>query len=241
METGKVLILKTVNAQGLSHGGFAWPEIGGEVVAPDWDSTPICGGGLHGALWGEGDGELFDFSSDAIWLVFEADEYVNLGGKVKAPRGIVRARGDRESVTAWLAKKRPDASIIGGTSTAGNHGTSTAGDGGTSSAGYRGTATAGAGGTAAAGNEGTAAAGYRGTATAGDGGTAAAGDRGTAAAGDGGTSTAGDGGIILIKYYDYAASRKRICVGYVGEDGIKANTPYRCEGGKLIPVNKESE
>ena len=69
----------------------------------------------------------------------------------------------------------------------------------------------------AAGNRGTATAGYRGTATAGNGGTATAGDWGTA--------TAGHRGTIIISRWD--GQRTRVAIGYVGEDGIKPNTPYR--------------
>ena len=46
-----------------------------------------------------------------------------------------------------------------------------------------------------------------------------------------GTASAGDGGIIQIKWWDGA--RYRIAVAYVGEDGIKPNTPYRVENGKF--------
>ncbi len=122
-----------------------------------------------------------------------------------------------------------------GTATAGYRGTATAGDSGTATAGDFGTATAGALGTATAGDSGTATAGYRGTATAGDFGTATAGDSGTATAGDSGTATAGGRGSIVIEWYDAEADRYRRTVGYVGEDGIEANVPYRCNtGGKLV-------
>ena len=84
--------------------------------------------------------------------------------------------------------------------------------------------TAGYGGTATAGNSGTATAGNRGTATAGY--------WGTATAGYGGTATAGKMGIISIRHWN--GKRYRLIVGYVGEDGIEANTPYRVEGGKLV-------
>ena len=55
-------ILKTVKADGSAYGGFVWPlETGAIVVAPDWDSTPVCGGGLHGLLNGCGDGALLNW------------------------------------------------------------------------------------------------------------------------------------------------------------------------------------
>ncbi|HGM5647945.1 TPA: hypothetical protein ACKPY2_000546 [Pseudomonas aeruginosa] len=114
-----------------------------------------------------------------------------------------------------------------GTATAGNRGTATAGDWGTATAGGWGTATAGGWGTATAGNRGTATAGDWGTATAGDWGTATAGNRGTATAGDCGTATAGEKGEIRIRYWDEKAGRYRTVIGYIGEDGLEPNVPYK--------------
>ncbi|EMP7215036.1 hypothetical protein R6U48_29245 [Pseudomonas aeruginosa] len=114
-----------------------------------------------------------------------------------------------------------------GTATAGGWGTATAGDWGTATAGDCGTATAGGWGTATAGNRGTATAGDWGTATAGDWGTATAGNRGTATAGDCGTATAGEKGEIRIRYWDEKAGRYRTVIGYIGEDGLEPNVPYK--------------
>jgi len=84
---------------------------------------------------------------------------------------------------------------------------------------------------------GTATAGDGGTATAGDDGTATAGDGGTATAGDGGTATAGDGGTVLIKWHD--GNRLRIKAGYIGENGMKPNVPYRVDNdGNFVEVAK---
>ena len=80
---------------------------------------------------------------------------------------------------------------------------------------------------AIAGYRGTATAGEGGTATAGEGGTATAGNWGTATAGEGGTATAGEFGIIQIRYF--SNGRWRIKTGYIGEDGLKPNTPYRLD------------
>ncbi len=114
-----------------------------------------------------------------------------------------------------------------GTATAGDEGTATAGNGGTATAGYKGTATAGYKGTATAGDEGTATAGNWGTATAGYKGTATAGDEGTATAGDEGTATAGEKGEIRIRYWDEKADRYRTVIGYIGEDGLEPDVPYK--------------
>jgi hypothetical protein len=115
----------------------------------------------------------------------------------------------------------------GGTSTSGYGGTSTSGDGGTSTSGNGGTSTSGDGGTSTSANRGTSTSGNRGTSTSGDSGTSTSGNRGTSTSGNGGTSTSGDGGTILIKYWDGDRDRYRIKIGYIGEDGLKPNTPYK--------------
>ena len=47
------------------------------------------------------------------------------------------------------------------------------------------------------------------------------------------TATAGDGGIVVLAWHDGA--RKRMTVGYVGENGIEAGVAYRCDdAGKLV-------
>jgi len=248
----KVLVLRTCDAERKSaheyvSGGFQWPE-SGPVEAPDWSDRATCGKGLHGWLWGEGNGNLGNLSEDALWLVLEveASTIVDLNGNVKFPRASVVFCGPRVDAVAYLADRAPAGkAIIGhtvsagdyGTATAGDYGTATAGNGGTATAGDGGTATAGDGGTATAGYGGTATAGTRGTATAGYGGTATAGNGGTATAGTRGTATAGYGGTISIEMWDEAlkAWRKR-CREVGGEDGLKPDTPYRLVDGKFTEV-----
>jgi hypothetical protein len=208
-----------------SRNGLKWKKRG-EVVAPDWSPVKECGQGLHGLLWGEGDGSLLNYEPDARWLVVAVNDnaIVDLGGKVKFPKGEVIHCGDMKSATEYIARHGGGGrAIVGYTATAGDNGTATAGDYGTATAGYNGTATAGyngtatAGdyGTATAGDYGTATAGYNGTATAGDNGTATAagcygtataGDYGTATAGYNGTATAGDYGTAMAGYYGTATA-----------------------------------
>jgi len=256
--TDHVLVLRTCAADMTGHGGFIWPA-SGPVEAPDWDPEPRCGAGLHGLLWGEGDGSLLSRSPDAKWLAVrvKARTIVDLGGKVKFPRGEVVCCGERDEVTRYLlAHGAHGRAVAGGTATAGDRGTATAGYLGTATAGYlgtatagdRGTATAGDRGTATAGDLGTATAGYLGTATAGDRGTATAGDRGTATAGYlgtatagcRGTATAGKGGVIVLRWWDDAASRWRVAVGETRVDqhalGLLApNVPHHVVDGRIVP------
>src|ERR1041384_1805202 len=116
-----VLVLRTCAADLTAYGGFQWPE-SGPVEAPDWSPTAECGHGLHGLLWGEGDGRLLNWAPDARWLVVEVDaaDVVELNGKVKFPRGVVIHCGNRESATAYIASHGGEGrAIVGSTQTAG--------------------------------------------------------------------------------------------------------------------------
>ena len=226
----KALFLRTCNAQMQGYNGFQWPDVGGEVSAPDWNPEPICGYGLHGLLWGIGSEQYLDRSESAKGIVFEADEDSAVwieGNKVKVPKARVVFVGTLNEAARWLDERKPSPDRAGyrgtatagddGTATAGYCGTATAGDDGTATAGYRGTAkagddgtaTAGYCGTATAGDDGTATAGYRGTAKAGDRGTAKAGNYGTATAGNCGTATAGDDGTATAGYRGTATAGYR--------------------------------
>lgn len=144
------------------------------------------------------------------------DEQSNQDGDVKPVRNYCLV-GDHQSALA------------------GDYGTAIAGDSGTACAGMFGIASAGEWGQADAGDCGVAyaltcgraSAGVLGTATAGDYGTASVGDRGTASAGLGGTVCAGEQGEIRLKYMHSRSKRYRTVTGYIGENGLEPNTPYR--------------
>ena len=219
-----------------AHGGFIWPAHG-VVECPDWKPTKACGNGLHGFLRGYGAGGLADWTDKAVWLVVDivARQVVDLGDKIKVPGGRVIFSGDRLEALALMARLgHLDAGHVGGTSTSGCGGTSTSGYRGTSTSGDRGTSTSGDGGTSTSGDRGTSTSGCGGTSTSGYRGTSTSGDGGTSTSGYGGTSTSGDGGIIQIKWWDDKAGRYRLTTGYVGEDGIEANTQYRLAGTKFV-------
>lgn len=239
---------------------FKWPKEG-PASCDDWDPTPRCGGGLHGWLWGKGDIQAWGYTHTDVMLVVEVlkTDIVDLGNKVKFPKGTVVHCGTRESVTQFMKDRGHDGipygqMTVGSGETAevGDYGIAVAGRFGTAIAGEHGTAEAGFGGTAEAGRYGTALAGYLGTAKVGDGGKAIVGMYGTAVAGDygtanaanfgvasaglGGFAQAGEGGRISIEWHD--GGRNRVTVGYVGEDGIEANVRYRIGlAGKLIKVS----
>ncbi len=195
-------VLKQVSPTMTAHGGFVWPE-SGPVSCPDWDPAPRCGGGLHGWLRGEGNGSLADTSPECKWLILRVrkSEIVDLDGKVKFPRAEVLACGPRHEIVAEIRSLCPDASVIFSTVAKCNLQAA--------AAGYHGQASAG--------NYGQASAGYRGQASAGNYGQASAGNYGQASAGNYGQASAGDGGLVVVQWWDSAANRPRVKVGYIGE------------------------
>ena len=220
---GYCFVLRTNDKENKGYGGFLWPRKG-KVECPDWNPEPVCGGGLHGLLNGQGAPGLLSWSADAIWQVVKVleSDIVRIGDdKVKFPRGVVVHTGDRKSATDYLRAKIGPGLLIPGEFV-------TVGDKGQATAGYKGQATAGDYGHATAGNRGTA----------------TAGDYGHATAGDYGQATAGKDGILECRWWfdDNGTYKPRIAVFYEGED-FKAGVKYRfeCEGKvcKLVEVNHE--
>ena len=140
-------LMKSVPSTMRAHGGFEWPCAAGvRVAAPDWDSTPRCGGGLHGALNGAGSGWLFCWDTDAVWIVAaipDDAEVVDLDGKVKVSHCDTVVVGTREDATRWLVERGFPGVIgatlaggIGSTLTGGDRSTLTGGIGSTLTGGY---------------------------------------------------------------------------------------------------------
>ncbi len=295
--------------------GFIWPEeIGSIVVAPDWDPTETCGGGLHGLRPGDNRPGLWATGPDAVWLVCSYDPSTavevlrgGLGGKIKVPSCVVEyvvneSDGASTLVPLWLKERgvtepihhgvmevlsnsnvgdfgfvrtRSRCTVTAGdfgiviaesyaTAKAGDHsiakatvssnatvgssgyaitaykGESVAGGGGFAITGDFGTAKAGCDGVAHATRNGIAIVGEGGTATSGKGGKSIAGNYGTAIAGQGGCAQAGYRGVIQIHWYNYLQNHDRIAIGYVGEDGIEADTLYQLDSqGKFVKTTDE--
>ena len=200
----KSLVLKVVSSDMKSYGGFQWPGVGAAAVADDWDASPTCGGGLHGWLNGVGDATCQSWSNspDAKWLVLSVDTetLVGLGGKVKFPKAEVVHVGDKKSAGDVILATGFIGPVIGATVTGGDNATVTGG--------YGATVTGGDNATVTGGDYATVTGGYGATVTGG----------GNA------TVTGSHGAILLLSFY---SDRKRVVTAYVGENGIKPNTPYR--------------
>ena len=144
MKKETVLVLKSVNADLTSYNGFKWKE-NGIVKCKDFKDTEKCGNGLHGFLWGEGNGSLANWNKDAKWLVLKVDKdsIIDLDGKVKFPSCNVVFCGNRKDATDYIILNGAKGSVIASFVISGYYGTSISGDYGTSTSGYSGTSTSG--------------------------------------------------------------------------------------------------
>ena len=245
-----VLILRGSKNDLTSYGGFQYPE-SGPVEAPDWKLTAECGNGLHGLLWGHGDFGQLPGEKDAKFQIIEVEAslIVELGHKVKFPRGVVVATFNNWwQAFSYIVARRPskatDSIAKGERASAAasgyyGHAAASGESGHAAASGYSGHAAASGefGHAAASGNSGHAAAsGYYGHAAASGefGHAAASGEFGVAVAtGKYGRAKAGPNGCVAVGWWDEKASRPRLAVGYVGEDCIERDVWYIVVDGKL--------
>ena len=225
----KSLVLKVVSADMKSYGGFQWPGVGGIAVAADWDASPVCGGGLHGWLNGVGYLACQSWSDDPMskWLVLSVntDTIVDIDGKVKFPKAEVVHVGDRKSASDVILATGFIGPVIGATVTGGDGATVTGGDGATVTGGDDATVTGGYGATVKGGD--------RATVKGGDGAKVTGGDGATVTGGYGATVKGGCNAVLSLIFYK---GRRMTVIVRVGENGIRANTPY-----KLNDCNKFEE
>ena len=214
VQSATALVLWCCAADMTSRNKFVWPCVGGIAAATDWRDDLKCGGGLHGWLYGAGDYTASDYwrKDDAKWLVLEVEEsgIREFDSKCKFLSALVRFVGGKAAAAAYLVEHEP-----------------------------RAVACDVIGLSAVVGDHENAASGPLGTSTSGNWGTSTSGHGGTSAAGELGTSTSGKGGEIRIRYCDSKAQRYRIAVGYIGENGIKANVAYKLDRDhKFIKVSQ---
>ena len=223
------LMLRTCDSRLRSRNGFQWPLFG-PVEAPDWNPEPVCGGGLHGLLWGRGGAGLLNWNSDAVAQVVEvdADAVVWVGeNKVKVRRGIVIHTGTIASASEYLRSRGADQAyaVCGqvtdaqcavtrgcrGQSTSGPYGQSTSGRYGQSTSGYYGQSTSG----------------YRGQSTSGEEGQSTSGPYGLSACQHGGIVRGGMNAILAIQGSLYGATP---VVGIVDGQTLLPDVWYRANG-----------
>jgi hypothetical protein len=247
------LVLRTCKPDFTSTRDFQLPSgIGAVTIAKDWLPTGECGNGLHVWLYGIGDATCVDYWQipNARWLALEvlSESVIDLEGKCKFPKATIRFIGNKIETADFILANEPRAkkgAVIGACRAVGDFEQVEVGDLGRAIAGYEGVAVAGFNSIAEAGYLGTASAGRLSCAIAGGFGKAVtknnsrsiAGPEGTAITGVGGWAIAGIGGraqagkygqiqIDYIAYSNKGEQRIYTQIGYVGEDGIEADTLY---------------
>jgi len=252
-----VLVLRTCNNDLTSYGGFQWKE-SGIVEAPDFIKNNECGNGLHGFLWGEGDGDLANWMLDAKWLVVKVNKedivYFECNDKVKFPKCKVVFCGNRKDATDYIIQNGAKGKNVIGACVSSGHrgiassayfghstslsfghsisernGTSISEDFGHSTSEDYGTAISGECGTSISGDYGTSISGICGYSISGDYGTSISKNRGTSQTGFYGIATSEEHGILIIHWWDTINLKRKISIAYVGENGIKPNTPYKLD------------
>ena len=259
---GDVLILKRIKPNRKGYGEFIYPSgVGTVITAPDWNSEPKCGGGIHGWPWGFGLGEGVDYDIlNDIWLVLsEKPENVvgelEKGWKCKARAPRIVFEGTFTQVWGLVCAEQSAiitqmASGNGSKLAASGNGSKivASGDGSNLAASGIGSkiAASGNGSNLAASGNGSkiAASGYGSNlaasgndskiAASGNGSKLAASgyDSICATAANGCRAKAGKRGAMALAYWDEKVGWG-FATGKVG-DTIKENTWYEVEGGKLV-------
>ena len=243
MTKSHVHVLRSCTNKLTSKGGFQWPE-SGMVGCKDWNSNPVCGGGLHGWLRGVGNLSASPYTDPANhkWLVVRVLESdivrvtENGGGKVKFPQGKVVFVGNLKEAVEKLATLEDivNLPVIGkvhhtgkhGNSISGDYGHSTSGDYGKSTSGYRGHSTSGDYGQSTSGDYGQSISGsYRGHSTSGDYGQSTSEYRGQSISGDRGQVKAGMEGLLILRAQSLGG-KQLLLSGQIGKDALKPNVFY---------------
>lgn len=208
--------------------GFHWPKPG-QVECPhvdctDWNPDPKSDSGFRGLLWGVGMEHDFIrmWDKDDQWvvvLVDEADLIVYLHNEVRYPRGEVVFCGDRKGATDYiLANGGAGKAVVGAFVSVGDCQMAVSGVSGASTSGF--------GGISVSGDFGAALSEAGGLSMSCGWGVSMSGDFGVTLSGVGGEATAGKNGNIQIWYFD-ETGRRRLAVGYIGENGLEPNVPYK--------------
>ena len=98
---GKILVVRVVDKDHKSFGGFQNPKKVGEIIeAPDWEKSNNCGKGIHGWPWGLSREGKEAQDPTMIWQVCEVldpENVVDLGGKCKWQKLKLIHLGDQSS------------------------------------------------------------------------------------------------------------------------------------------------
>ena len=222
-----VRALRTVTADGTSHGGYRYDLTPGAVnAAPDWNAKPECGGGLHVLVEAQGNWGLLDWSADAKALIVRVrrDEIVHIDAqKAKVPRlRVERVTTLASALCALACDAATITRIVDETLRRAKDGASSGSASRLASSGYGSQlASSGYGSQLASSGD--------------DSRLASSGDDSLILGAYGATAKAGKGGCIALAWKT-KTGKPRVSVGYVGDD-LKPDTWYRVnDRGAFVEV-----
>lgn len=220
---------------------FVWPsKIGSVVTAPDWNSEPKRGHGLHGLRPGDNDPGVWMYRGNYLALEVNENEIVPLDGNCKFPKCVVSYVTDnRLSLHQWLNLNKHFGPWFYGCTIVENEQTAFTGSYGQSISGSGGKSASGKHGTSVSGDKGISLSKMCGNSISGKEGISVSGPYGTSTSGMCGLAAAGNRGTICIAYCKTSSSKRasRILTGYVGENGIKPDTLYAVVDEKFVEVD----
>ena len=176
----------------------------GPVTAPDWRDDFGCGGGLHFLLAGQNSPGTWYDGGKSLVLEVDDDDIRTGSGEL-----LDKAKCRRCIVVFCGSHNDAIQYLV---------------DRGSVGPWYMSVLTGGHGSVLTGG--------HGSVLTGGNGSVLTGGDRSVLTGGHGSTLTGGNGAVLSCLWWD--RSRNRICVGYVGEDGIEPNVAYRCDNGIFV-------
>ena len=182
---------------------------------------------------------MASWAEDARWLVVAVDQatIVDLGGKVKFPRGEVVACGSRFDATTYLAEHGGfGRAIIGVSLTGGDYSTLTGGGRSTLTGGDESKLTGGHSSRLTGGDWSTLTGGHSSTLTGGYESKLIGGYGSKLTGGDESTLTGGNGSKLIFRWRDQHGAQQ-VLVGVVGRNQLIPGTAYRVsDKGEIVPV-----
>jgi len=190
-----VYLLKTINDDMTAHKRFVYPA-SGIVTAPDWNTEPECGGGLHGLLNGHGNIGLLNWKSTK-WLVLKAvntkSNLVHIDDdKVKVHTAEVVYCGCQDEAIAKLCELSGDTFAMQYLSKGGDGASMKGGDHASMTGGYRASMKGGDYASMTGGDRASMKGGYGASMTGGDYASMTSGDYASMTGGDGASMIGGD-------------------------------------------------
>lgn len=89
LNTGKWMI--RFDNEGIAYNNFIWQPIGSWTIAPDWNTKPVCGNGLHGQGGGKGEHDYCQSGSRLVLCETKGKRIIINFDKIKVRKAKIIA------------------------------------------------------------------------------------------------------------------------------------------------------